>query len=293
MRTLLVVLTTIVVSTVFSAPALAAGSPWLAEPDTGSFSVSYVRQSADEKWTGAGGGDQKGPMPGGELTQGTLWLTGEYTFRDNLALDAQVGWARSELARHNDKGLADATLGLTWRVMDELIGQPLSVALRGGVIVAGGYDTGTALPAPPGAPDGIYAIGDGGNGVEASVIAGKVFGERVGVSLEIGMRNRNNDIPNNMFYNLTGLVRVNERVTLAVDYNRITSDGDLDIGGPGFSADRFPEVAEEATVIGGRVAVALTEDASATLYYGNTTDGRNTSASRIFGMALSYAFSSF
>lgn len=292
MRTLLVVLTTIVVSTLFSAPARAAGSPWLAEPDTGSFSVSFVRQFADEKWTGAGG-TQKGPMPGGDLTQGTLWLSSEYTFRDNLAVDAQVGWARSQLAQDNDKGLADATLGLTWRVMDELIGQPLSVAVRGGVIVAGGYDTGTALPTTSGAPPGIYAIGDGGNGVEASVVAGKVFGERVGVSLEVGMRNRNNDIPNNMFYNLTGLVRVNEQITLAVDYNRITSDGDLDIGVPPFNPDRFPEVAEEATVLGGRVSVTLTDNASATVYYGNTTDGRNTSASRIFGMALSYAFSSF
>lgn len=292
MRPRLAVLTSIVVSASLSAPAQAAGSPWLGEPGTANFSVSFVRQYADEKWTGAGGA-VKGPMPGGELTQGTLWLSGDYAFRDNLALDAQVGWARSQLAQDMDNGLADANVGLSWRVLDEFIGAPLSVALRGGVIVAGSYDTGTALATTSGAPPGIYAIGDGGDGIEGSIIAGKTFAERVGVSLEIGMRNRNNDIPNNMFYNLTSFVELNKQVTLALDYHRVASDGDLNIGVPPFTPDRFPEVAEEATVVGGRVAVALTEKASATLYYGNTIDGRNTSASSIFGMALNYGFSTF
>ena len=292
MRRLLAVLASFVVSVSLSIPAQAAGSPWLAEPGTANVSVAFVRQYADEKWTGAGG-TVKGPMPGGGLTQGTLWLSGDYAFRDNLALDAQVGWARSRLAQDMDKGLADANVGLSWRVMDEYVGRPFSVVLRGGLIAAGSYDTGSALATTSGAPPGIYAIGDGGDGFEASVIAGRIFAERVGVSLEVGARNRNNDIPNNMFYNLTGLVEVNERVTLALDYHRLTSDGDLNIGVPPFTPDRFPEVAEEATVVGGRVSVALTENASGTLYYGNTIDGRNASASSIFGMALNYGFSTF
>lgn len=275
-----------------SAPAFGAGSPWLSEPGAGSVSLSFVRQRADEKWTGEGG-TVMGPMPGGELTQSTFWLIGDYAFRDNFALDAQVGFARSHLAQDMDKGLADANVGLTWRLADELIGHPLSFAVRGGVILAGGYDTGSALVTTSGAPAGIYAIGDGGNGFEASVIAGRLFAECVGVSVEVGYRNRNNDIPNNMFYSVSGLLVVNEQVTVSLDYHRVTSDGDLNIGVPPFTPDRFPEVAEETTVVGGRVSVALTESASGSLFYGDTIDGRNASASGIFGMTLSYAFGAY
>lgn len=284
------------VSLVCWAPALADGSPWLPEPDTGAISFSYVRQSADEKWTNGGndmGGTFKGPMPGGELVQGTMWIAADYALRDNVALDGRIGWANSELGSDMDSGMADSTFGLTWRLADELIGQPVSFAVRGGAILAGNYDTGTALPNTSGGPPGIYAIGDGGSGFEASAIVGKVFADRVGVSVELGYRNRGNDIPANTFYNLAALLLVNERVTLAMDYQRINSDGDLDIGDMDFNPDRFPEVAEEASVIGGRASFNLTDSMSATVFYGDTTDGRNTSASGIVGVSLNYSFTTF
>ena len=272
--------------------AVAAGSPWLSEPQAGNVSVVYLRQAADEKWTGPGG-TEKGPMPGGELTQGTLWLIGDYALRDNLAFDAQVGWASSELAADSDSGFADSSFGLTWRLADELVGQPLSVAVRGGLILAGNYDTGTALPTTSGAPPGIYALGDGGSGFEASLIAGRVFGDRLGVSGEFGYRNRNNDIPANTFFNLSAGLQVHDRLMLAVDYQRGETSGDLDIGVPPFNPDRFPEVAEEASVLGARATIGLSDTASATVFYGDTIDGRNTSASKIFGISVGYAFTRF
>ena len=263
-------------------PALAAGSPWLAEPQTGSVSVVYVSQKADKKWTGRGG-TQYGPMPDdGELTQGTLWLLGDYALRDNVAIDGQIGWARSELAANSDRGLADARFGVTWRLADELVGQPLSVSVRGGAIVAGNYDTGF-----------IYALGDGGSGVEASVLVGKVFAERLGVSAELGHRRRGNDIPAETYYNLAAFLQASDRVTLAVDYQRVNSNGDLNIGVDPFTPDRFPEAAEETTVVGGRATVNLTDTASATFFYGDTIDGRNTSDSRILGVSVSYGFTNF
>ena len=273
------------------ATASAAGSPWLSEPQTGNLSVVYLRQAADEKWTGPGG-TEKGPMPGGELTQGTLWLLGDYAVRDDLAVDWQVGWASSELAADGDRGFADANFGVTWRLADELVGQPLSIAVRGGFILAGNYGTGTALPTTSGAPPGIYALGDGASGVEASVLVGRVFAERLGVSAEFGYRRRN-DIPANTFYNLSALLQAHERLTLAVDYQRVNTDGDLNIGVGPFHPDRFPEVAEETTVLGARATLGLTDAATATVFYGDTIDGRNASASRIFGIAVGYAFTRF
>ena len=282
-----------VLSCAWSAQVWADGSPWLPEPDTGAIGVSYVMQSADEKWTNGPGildGTFKGPMPGGELTQNTLWLIGEYAFRDNVALDARIGWAKSDLGNDGDSGLADSAFGLTWRLADELVGQPVSFAVRGGAILAGNYDIGTALPNTSGGPAGIYAIGDGGSGVEASALLGKVFAERFGVSAEVGHRRRGNDIPANTFFNLAALLLVNDRLTLAVDYQRTNSHGDLDIGDADFQPDRFPEVAEEATVVGGRAIFNLTDTVSVAAFYGDTTDGRNASASGIFGLALNYGF---
>lgn len=278
--------------------AFADGSPWLPEPDTGAISVSVVRQSADKKWTNGGdnmGGTFRGPMPGGgkTLVQRTLWITGDYALRDNLAFDARIGWADSKLAADMDSGITDSAFGLTWRLMDELVGQPVSFAVRGGAIVAGNYDTGTALPNTSGGPPGIYALGDGGSGFEASAIVGKVFAERLGVSAEVGYRNRSNDIPANTFYNLAALLLVNDRITLGVEYQRINSDGDLDIGDPEFNPDRFPEVAEEASVIGARASFSFSDTMGATLFYGDTTDGRNTSDSRIAGLSLNFGFATF
>lgn len=279
-----------------SVPAFAQGSPWLPEPETGDFSIAYVRQSADDKWTNGPGvtdGTLKGPMPGGELTQETLWFTANYAFRDNIAVDARLGWADSELGSDGDSGMVDSSLGLTWRLADELVGSPVSFAVRGAVTLAGNYDTGTSLPNTSGGPAGIYALGDGSNSFEVSAIAGKIFAERVGVSLELGYRNRSDGVPANTFYNLSGLVLVNDRLTLALDYQRVNSDGDLDIGDTDFNPDRFPEVAEETTTVGGRAIINLTDAMSATVFYGDTPDGRNASASRIFGVSMSYAFSMF
>ena len=281
---------------VCSMQAFADGSPWLPEPQTGDVAFAYVRQSADEKWTNGAGvmdGTLKGPMPGGELTQDTLWLIGDYAFRDNVALDVRIGWANTELGNDSDSGIADSNFGLTWRLADELVGQPISFAVRGGVLLAGNYDTGTALPNTSGGPPGIYAIGDGGSGVEVSALLGKVFAERVGVSAELGYRRRGNDIPAATFYNLTGLWLVSERLTLAMDYRRVNSSGDLDIGDPNFHPDRFPEVAEETTVVGGRASINLTDAVSATVFYGDTIDGRNASASGIVAVAMNYAFTTF
>ena len=282
-----------ILCTLAPATAAAAGSPWLSEPQTGNMSVVYLRQTADEKWTGEGG-TQAGPMPGGgELVQGTLWLLGDYAVRDNLAVDWQVGWASSELHADSDRGFADANFGVSWRLADELVGQALSIAVRGGFILAGNYGTGTALPVTTmGAPPGIYALGDGASGVEASVLVGRVFAERLGVSAEFGHRRRN-ELPGNTFYNLSALLQASDRLTLAVDYQRVNTDGDLNIGVAPFNPDRFPEVAEETTVLGARATLGLTDNASATVFYGDTIDGRNASASQIFGIAVGYAFTRF
>ena len=289
--------TSLALLAVLCAPlAGAEGAAWLPEPGTGDVSVSFVHQNADEFWhcdpaaTGCpNGGTTKTPTPGGgeELRQNTLWLNASYGISDSVALDAQLGWAKSaypgpgpkDMGADSLTGIADFNVGLRWRIADEIISDWPTVTLRVGAILAGNYDTGY-----------INSLGDGGNGVEASVIVGKFFAERAGFSAEVGLRNRSNGIPAETFVNLSGLVTVSDALMLALEYRRVNAEDSIDIGGPGFSPMRFPEVEEDISVLAGRAFFNLTDSTSASVFYGTTVDGRNTAASGIFGATLSYAF---
>ena len=139
-------------------------------------------------------------------------------------------------------GRTDFTLGLTWRVVDEDIseaGLP-TVAVRVAAVLGGSYDVG--LPT---------AIGDGADGVDAALIVGRIFAQRIGVSGELGFRNRNDDVPDATFLNLTGYFLLSPRLILEAQCHRTDSDGDLNICGPcgapspPGAPENFPLVAEE------------------------------------------------
>ena len=267
----------------------ADGTAWLSEPGTGHVSLSYVMQSADEFYRAS----TKVSTPGGgeDLQQDTVWLNANYALADAWALDLQLGWAKSDFITgpgipttdESFDGLVDANLGVTWRVVDELEWDNLpSVAVRAAAIIAGDYETGQ-----------INSLGDGGDGFEISVIVGKFLNNRVGVSAEFGYRNRNEGIPENYFTNLSGIFLVNERLSLGLDYRRVDSESGLDIGGPGFSPDRFPELEEENQLLGGRLFFSATPSLSFAVFYAAVIDGRNTEAGSVFGAVATWSFSNY
>ena len=273
----------------YPASALAAeGSPWLSEPGSGHVSFAYVAQTADEFWAGSA----KGPTPGDgeDLEQGTLWVVGNYALADSWAVDFQAGWAKSDfitgpgIPTTNDSfdGLTDVSIGVTWRVFDEWVTGLPSIALRAGAIIAGDYETGH-----------INALGDGGDGYEVSVIVGKFVGDRLGLSGEFGYRNRDEGIPESYFTNLSGIWLVNSRLSVGVSYNRVDSESGLDIGGPGFTLAKFPQVEEEQAMLGGRVFYGFTDRISGVLFYSTVVDGKNTPDSNAYGLTLSYSFSRY
>ena len=268
-----------------TASAFAQGSPWIAEPRTGSITISDGHQAATEFYRA----DVKGPTPGdgANLSQTTGWIDANYAITDAIALDFRSGFGRSFIPgpvgptpQESFSGLVDTNISVTWRVVDELVtGGAPSVAIRAGVIAAGGYDTGY-----------INSLGDGGNGFETSALVGK-FGDRFGVSGEIGYRARSNNIPSDTFINLAGFFPVNDRITVAADYRMVNgSDSGLDIGGPGFSPDRFPELQEDAQLLGGRVLATINDSLSVSGFYGQIIGGRNTAASGIVGLSVTYSF---
>ena len=264
--------------------ASADGSAWLAEPGTGFVNVSYVYQTADEFYRA----QEKRPTPAGgeDLSQGTVWVNFDYAMTDSLAVDLQVGWARSDFVvllpgpapEDSYSGVVDTNVGLTWRVMDEAISDAPSVALRIGGIIAGDYDTGH-----------INSLGDGGNGYEASVIVGKFLGDRFGLSGELGYRDRDNDIPSALYANVSALWLLGDRLALGVDYQFVNSEYALEIGGRGFSPARFPELEEDIQSVGVRLFWNL-GNVGLNLFHARVVDGRNTAANEITGATVSYFF---
>ncbi len=268
-----------------TASGFAQGSPWIAEPRSGSVTITYGHQAATEFWRA----ENKGPTPGNgaELSQTTGWLDFNYALTDAVAVDVRSGFGRSHIPgpvgptpQESFSGLVDTNVALTWRVVDELVtnGAP-SVAIRAGVIAAGGYETGH-----------INSLGDGGNGAEASVIVGR-FADRLGVSGEVGYRVRSANIPADTFVNLAAFLALTDRISVAADYRMVNGDDSgLDIGGPGFAPDRFPELQEDAQLVGGRVLATLNDAFSLSGFYGQVIGGRNTAASSVIGVGVTYSF---
>ena len=279
-----------------AAPALAQGTPWLAEPGTGAVNISYVNQNASEFYRQTT--KVKGPLEatGANLAQNTTWFGVNYAINDAVAIDVQSGWARSFVAggvgpsggQESYSGLFDSNFAVTWRIVDELVSNAPSVAVRVGAIISGGYDTGY-----------INSLGDGGNGVETSLIIGK-FGSAAGVSAEIGYRNRtstevnrdavggagsgeNVDIPSDVFVNLGFFVPAGDRLTIGADYRMVNALSGIDIGGEGFSPSRFPGLQEDAHIVGGRLIANITDTVSVNGFFGQVVAGRNTAVSRIIG----------
>ena len=267
----------------YGSSAFASGSAWLPAPGQGSVTLSYVWQNADEFYKGS----VKGDTPAGEdLTQHTVWVNGKYGICDSVAVDFQAGWARGSFItgdmipakEEEENGLADINLGVTWRIVDEVVSSGPSIALRLGGTKAGSYDTGY-----------INSIGDGADGFEVSGIIGKYITDRIALSGEVGYRYRN-DIPNNMFLNLSGGILLMDRLGVSVNYGFTNAESGLDVGGPGFAPDRFPETEEDIHVLGPALSLALSEQLSLGASYGRVIDGRNTAASDIFSVSLGYSF---
>ena len=293
---------TVVLSCLSVQPAFAQGTPWIAEPGTGSVSLSFVNQKAGEFFRADT--ITKGPLEatGASLSQNTLWFGVNYAVTDAVAFDIQSGFARSFLpgavgpagGRESYSGLGDTNIGVTWRFVDELVSDAPSVALRAAIIAAGSYDHGY-----------INSIGDGGNGFETSLIIGK-FGSRAGFSGEIGYRFRSSilanseavgganrstiDIPSDMFLNLSAFIPANDAITIGVDYRLVNALSGIDIGGEGFSPSRFPGLQEDAQIVGGRLLANVTDTVSVNAFVGRVVAGRNTAKSRVFGVGATFAF---
>ena len=292
---LIALVTTAIMAT--GSPAFADGSPWIPDPETGTITISYVSQNATEFYhlnniPNVPQQQVKDPLAD-TLSQDTVWVEGRYGLSDEFAVDFRVGGARSQYApcnptnpvcaQENFSGLTDTNIGVTWRVVDEVVSHLPSIGLRLGGIIAGNYKTGH-----------LNAIGDGGNGFEASAMIGKFIADRVALSGEVGYRDRDNDIPSDFFMNLSGGVLVMKSVGLSINYKLINALSGIDIGRRGvFAPSRFPEVEEDIQFLGGTATFTVTDTTNVGVSYGEVLDGRNTAKSKVWSVSLGYAFDTF
>ena len=252
-------------------------SPWLPEPGALSVNISQVEQSADQLYVGG----QRQDLPS-DLDQSTTALNVVYGLSDRFSLDATVGYADSDFnASEQDlSGITDSNIGITYQLVNEFAHENAwvpSVSARAGVIIDGDYRVGT-----------VDAIGDGGNGAEISVAVGKQLNPYIAVSTYAGYRDRSNDVPAELLYGASLYATPFERWNSFVSYNVADSLSGLDIGGPGFAPDRFPEVEEDRRYIQLGLQYAITDQFSAGVSAATIVDGRNTADSDIYGLTLSY-----
>ena len=146
--------------------------------------------------------------------------------------------------------MTDSNIGVTWRIADELVNPSMpSIALRGGAIIEGSYTAGY-----------INSIGDGASGLEVSALAGKFFADRFAVSGEVGYRVRDEDVPSDVFVNVSGGVLL-DNIGLSVNYKLVDAQSGFQINDPDFSptARMFPRLEEDIQFLSGTVNLNVSD----------------------------------
>jgi hypothetical protein len=271
----------VIIAVTLSGSALAgSSSPWVSAAGETELTLTYGSQTADRFFAG----DAEMALPA-DLDQDNLSLGISYGINDELTLDAQIGYAQSDFVvnpvlspKGGLDGLQDSRLGLRLNVAGPDSGLP-TITLGLAALLRGNYDTG-ALP----------AVGDGESGIEAQVNVGHVFDQGVVLSGGFAYRNFNGEVPNQNVFNLGLGYGFTEQFSGGVFYQNVNSNGSLDIGAPGFSPARFPEVDEDYSLFGASGSFAISDALYLGVDIGRKSDGRNTAKSRFWQLSVGRTF---
>jgi hypothetical protein len=257
-----------------------SSSPWVPAGGETELTLTYGSQTADRFFAG----DAEMALPA-DLDQKNLTLALSYGINDQLSLDAQIGYAESDFIvnpvlspKGGLDGIQDSRLGLRLNVAGPDSGLP-TITLGLAALLRGNYDTG-ALP----------AIGDGESGLEAQVAVGHVFDQGLALSGSFAYRNYNGEVPNQNLFNLGLGYGFTEQLSAGLFYQNVNSNGKLNIGGPGFSPARFPEVDEDYSLFGISGSFAISEATYLGIDVGRKNDGRNTAKSRFWQLSVGRTF---
>ncbi len=258
-----------------------AQTPWLPSPGTSDLTFSFANQKADEFKPGAA----TGKLPA-TLKQDSFGLTLNYGISDSLALDASVGYAKSKFVQVPGlapdgglSGLTDSRLGLRFRLLDDLANDPVTLTFGTAAIIKGDYKTGA-----------LSAIGDAANAIEISAAVGKAITSNLNVYGVVGYRDREAPVPNETFFKVGANVNFTPQLFAGLEYQKVDARGGLDIGGPGFSPSRFPEVQEDYSLTSVTLGYRFARNFNAAIQYGDKQGQRNTALSKVYGLSLGTSF---
>jgi hypothetical protein len=265
---------------VTGAASAQAVSPWT--PSAGSFEgeLAYTNQTAKRFYAG----NTKAALPA-ELKLDTIAVSASYGITEQLAFDVSFGYGQSDFIvapglapRGGLEGFSDVTIGGRYKLLDQVDGAPVTLTVAAAAIIAGDYDTG-ALP----------AIGDGGSGGQVSGAIGWQNGP-ISLNGSVGFRARGNDVPDETFGGINANVAIGDRFSIYAGLGFVDSDGKLDVGAPGFTPARFPEVQEDYSFwsVGG--SASIFGNTSINLSYGRKFDGRNTAISNFTRLGIGFGF---
>jgi hypothetical protein len=260
------------------------GSPWLPIPGSLSLSLNQTEQSGKDAYIGG----TKVPLSGitsgaaSRYSRSTTTLRVNYGLSDAVSVDATLGYGRVKVgAADRDSGLADSTLGLNWRVLDEFVRPGLpTLTLRAAAILKGGYDGAR-----------LAAIGNDQNGFELAAMVGKQLTPAWALWGEVGVQDRSGAVPNAVFVGLGARYSLTPAWSTSLGYSEKKYSGGLDIAGPGFSPARFQEVAAERGIVKLGLGYAFAPNQGLALNLGQVVSGRNTvNDDRIAGISYTLGF---
>lgn len=266
-----------------------AVSPWFGEEGDKSISATYVTESFDEFWRGEN--KISGPpdnVEGAGIEQQTLWIHYDEHLADDISYSITTGFTKSHFkktppaSRGDFDGRADSFVDLKYLLLDEFSsndGYP-TVSVRAGVIIAGTYPLSSA-----GNP---HAPGDGADGVKTSLLIGQFLSNNFSISGELGYQYNNNNVPNDIFYNVGASYQFENGWRFDGLYAITNGQSGTDIGGPGFSPAEFEKLKEERTLVDIGLFFPIDDTQALGFNYANVLDGRNTGKSDIF--SLTYVF---
>lgn len=260
-----------------------AETPWLGEEGDQTFSSSFVYEEFIDFWKGK----NKAKL-GSDISQWTVWLNYNYNLTDELAFSITSGYTNthySPSSRGDFSGISDSKFSIKYLLNDEFSDSflPLTVTAQAAAIVAGTYQK-----ASPGNP---HSPGDGANGLETSLLIGKMFDFGVSIYGELGYRWRDSEVPNDLFFSAGSAYQFLPDWSINARYIGIKGQSGLDIGVPPFNQNvGFPKLKEVVYAMEYGLNWNISFEHSLGFNYARVVDGRNTGQSDIFSGTYSFHF---
>lgn len=262
-----------------ASPTFADGSPWLPAHGSTSLSVELSRGSSDEFFIGDNSTDIMG-----DLDSTFLWLNASYGYDDIWAFDFRTGYARVTFETNpiDQDDVADTSFGVSYQFINEFDnedGWP-TISTRVGITIGGDYVT-----------DQIDSIGDGASGIDLSLLVGKSITPEIALSGDLTFRQRNDDVAEAIKYLFSGFYTTPiPRVGLQLALAGTRTDSDIDIGGPGFGVDQFPQTDRDSDWLILGVNGGFSNGIGVGFTLANVLSGRNVADTNVGTFSVSYSF---